>query len=144
MKILKRHISHPLAELVNQSFSKGVFPQKLKVAKVASIYKKGSPEEVSNYRPISLLPIFSKVYEKLMYKRLYSFVTCKKIIYQLQFGFQQQNSVDHALISMTEAVKNTLDNKRFGCGMFIDLQKAFDTVRPGLKVAFLPRRIKFN
>jgi len=52
LKILKRHISHPLVELVNQSISKGFFPQKLKVAKVVSIYKKGSPEEVSNYRPI--------------------------------------------------------------------------------------------
>ena len=88
LKILKRHISHPLAELVNQSFSKGIFPKKLKVAKVVSIYKKGSPEEVSNYRPMSLLAIFCKIYEKLMYKRLYGFVTCKKIIYQLQFGFQ--------------------------------------------------------
>ena len=72
-----------------------------------------------------------------MYKRLYSFVTCKKIIYQLQFGFQQHNSFDHALISMTEAVKNTLDNKRFGCGIFIDLQKAFDTVSHRILLAKL-------
>ena len=137
LKILKRHISHPLAELVNQSFLKGIFPHKLKVAKVVSIYKKGDPEDVSNYRPISLLPIFSKIYERLMYKRLYSFVICKKIIYPLQFGFQQHNSVDHALISMTEAIKNTLDNKRFGCGIFIDLQKAFDTVSHRILLAKL-------
>ena len=83
---------------------------------------------MSNDRAISLLPIFSKIYERLMYKRLYSFVTCKKIIYQLQFGFQQHYSVGHALISMTEAIKHTLDNRRFGCGIFIDLQKALDTV----------------
>jgi len=110
---------------------------------VVSIYKKGSPEDVSNYRPISLLPIFSKIYEKLTYKRLYSFVTCKKIIYQLQFGFQQHNSVDHALISMTEAIKNTLDNKRVGCGIFIDLQNAFDTVSHRILLAKLEHyRIK--
>ena len=137
LKILKRHISHPLAELVNQSFLKGIFPHNLKVAEVVSIYKKGDPEDVSNYRPISLLPIFSKIYERLMYKRLYSFVICKKIIYPLQFGFQQHNSVDHALISMTEAIKNTLDHKRFGCGIFIDLQKAFDTVNHRILLAKL-------
>ena len=128
LKILKRYISHPMAELVNQSFLTGIFPQKLKVAKVVSIYKKSDPQDVSNYRPISLLPIFSKIYERLMYTRLYSFVTCNKIIYPLQFGFQQYTSVDHALISMTEAIKNTLNNKRIGCGIFFDLQKAFDTV----------------
>ena len=113
LKILKRHISHPLAELVNQSFLKEIFSHKLKVAIVVSIYKKGDPEDVSNYMPMSLLPIFSKIYERLMYKRLYSFVSCRKIIYPLQFGFQQGTSVNHALISMTEAIKNTLDNKRF-------------------------------
>ena len=92
---------------------------------------------VSNYRPISLLPIFSKTYERLIYKRLYASVTCKKIIHPLQFGFQQSNSVDHALISMTEAIKITLDNKRFGCGIFTDLQKAFDTVNHGILLAKL-------
>ena len=137
LKILKRYISHPLAELVNQSFLTGIFPQKLKVAKVVSIYKKSDPQDVSNYRPISLLPIFSKIYEKLMYTRLYSFVTCNKIIYPLQFGFQQYTSVDHALISMTEAIKNTLDNKRIGCGIFVDLQKAFDTVNHKILLAKL-------
>ena len=72
-----------------------------------------------------------------MYTRLYSFVTCNKIIYPLQFGFQQYTSVDHALISMTEAIKNTLDNKRIGCGIFVDLQKAFDTVNHKILLAKL-------
>ena len=63
-----------------------------------------------------------------MYKRLYSFVTCNKIIYPLQFGFQENPSIDHALISMTETIRRSLDNKKYGCGVFIDLQKAFDTV----------------
>ena len=72
-----------------------------------------------------------------MYKRLYSFVTCKEIIYPLQFGVQQHNSVDHALISMTEAIENIVDNKRFGCGIFIDLQKAFSTVNHRISLAKL-------
>ena len=128
LKILKSHISHPLAELVNQSFLNGTFPSKLKVAKVVPVFKKADPKIRSNYRPISLLPIFSKIFEKVMYKRLYSFVTCNKIIYTLQFGFQESHSIDHALISLTETIRRNLDNKKYGCGVFIDLQKAFDTV----------------
>ena len=101
--------------MVNQPSLKDIFPQNLKVAKVVSIYKEGDSEYVSNdYRPISLLHIFSKRYERLTYKRLYSFVPCKKIIYPLHIGFQQHESVDHALISMTEAIKKDLDNKMFG------------------------------
>ena len=105
-----------------------MFPTKLKVAKVGSLFKKGDPEFASNYRPISLLPIFSTLFEKLVYKRLYSFVTQIVIIHRLQFGFQEKHSVEHALISLTETIRNTLDNKKFGCGIFLDLQKAFDTV----------------
>ena len=82
----------------------------------------------SNYRPISLLSVFSKIAEKLMYKRLYNFLEIHKILYDLQFGFRASHSVNHALISMTESIKNSLDNKKFGCGIFLDLQKAFDTV----------------
>ena len=113
---------------MNQSFLKGTFPSKLKIAKVAPAFKKGDPEIRSNHRPISLLPVFSKMFEKLVPKRLYSFVTCNKIIYLLQFGFQENHSIDHALISMTETIRRSLNNKKYGCGVFIDLQKAFDTV----------------
>ena len=128
LKTLGPYISNSLATLINQSFFKGIFPNKLKVAKVIPVFKKGDTETKSNYRPISLLPVFSKLYEKLMYKRLYSFITHNKVIYPLQFGFQENHSIDHALISMTEAIRNTLDNRKYGCGIFIDLQKAFDTV----------------
>ena len=128
LKIIGHSVSPLLALLVNQSFQSGTFPDKLKVAKVISLFKKGNPELPSNYRPISLLPVFSKIFEKLMYRRLYKFLDIHKVLYSLQFGFQENHSIDHALVSLTEAVRNTLDNKRLGCGIFIDLQKAFDTV----------------
>ncbi len=128
LKIIGSSISPCLASLVNKSFQVGIFPNKLKVAKVISLFKKGDPELPSNYRPISLLPIFSKLFEKLMYKRLYRFLEVHNIFYSLQFGFQENRSIDHALISMTESIRSTLDCKKFGCGVFIDLQKAFDTV----------------
>ena len=128
LKIIGCSVSPLLALLVNQSFQSGIFPDKLKIAKVISIFKKGNPELPSNYRPISLLPIFSKIFEKVMYKRLHRFLEIHKVLYSLQFGFQENHSIDHALVSLTEAVRSTLDNKRLGCGIFIDLQKAFDTV----------------
>ena len=128
LKIIGPSVSPILALLVNQSFQTGIFPDKLKIAKVISLFKKGNPELPSNYRPISLLSIFSKIFEKLMYRRLYRFLEIHDVFFSLQFGFQENHSIDHALVSLTETVKSTLDNKRFGCGIFIDLQKAFDTV----------------
>ena len=113
---------------MNQSFQSGIFPDKLEIAKVISLFKKGNTELPSNYRPISILPIFSKIFEKLMYRRLYRFLEIHKSLYSLQFGFQENHSIDHALVSLTEAIRNTLDNKSVGCGIFIDLRKAFDTV----------------
>ena len=72
-----------------------------------------------------------------MYKRLYRFLEIHKVLYSLQFGFQENHSIDHALVSLTETVRNTLDNKRFGCGIFIDLQKAFDTVNHNILLSKL-------
>ena len=137
LKILGSSVSPLVALLVNQSFQSGVFPDKLKIAKVITLFKKGNPELPSNYRPISLLPIFSKIFEKLMYRQLFRFLEVHNVLYSLQFGFQENHSIDHALVSLTEAIRNTLDNKRFGCGIFIDLQKAFDTVNPEILLSKL-------
>ena len=104
LKILKLHISYPLTKLVNKSFLEGVLPSKLKISKVIPLLKQGDPNTTSNYRPISLLPIFSKLCEKVMYKRLYSFVTSNKIIHPFQFCFQENHSFDHAVLSITEAI----------------------------------------
>ena len=127
LKILSSDIAIPLSVIVNESFAKGVFPDKLKVAKVITLHKE-STDNSSNYRPISLLSIFSKVIETLMHKTLYNFLDLCNILYPNQFGFREKHSTNHALISMTETIKSTIDNGRYGCGVFIDLQKAFDTV----------------
>ena len=116
-----------LAILVNESFQTGVFPDKLKVAKVTILHKKGATDNPSNYRPISLLSIFSKMFEKIMHKRLYDFLEVNKILHSLQLGFRQKHSTSHTLISMTEKI-GKIDNGNYGCGIFIDLKKAFDTV----------------
>ena len=121
-------IVSPLVILINESFSTGIFPDKLKIAKVVALHKKDSTDNPSNYRPISLLSVFSKIFEKLMHQRLYNFPEINEILHPLQFGFRKKHSTLHTLISMTEHIKNTIDNGKYGCGIFIDLKKAFDTL----------------
>ena len=128
LKILNSFISPLLAILINESFSTGIFPDKLKIAKVIALHKKGASDNPSNYRPISLLSIFSKIFEKIMHKRLYDFLELNEVLHPLQFGFRRKHSTSHTLISMTEKIRNTIDNGNYGCGIFIDLKKAFDTV----------------
>ena len=128
LKILSEHKAAPLCDIINYSFSNGIFPDMMKLAKVIPLYKKNSPEDPSNYRPISLLSVFSKITEKLMHTRFYNFLEQHNVLYLLQFGFRRKNSTLHALISLTESIKKTIDNGMYGCEVFIDLQKAFDTV----------------
>ena len=128
LHLLKEDISQPLKILFNLSFSTGEFPDLLKIAKTIPIFKKGSRLLVGNYRPISLLSNLNKILEKWMYSRLYQFLSDHNIFYDLQFGFRAKHSTNHALVDITENVRQALDNKKFACGIFVDLQKAFDTV----------------
>ena len=128
LKLLSPYISSALVILTDESFTTGIFPDKLKVAKVILSIKKGASDNLSNYRPIPLLSVFSKTFEKIMYKRLYKFLEMNEILHPLQFGFRKNHSTSHTLISMTETIKKTIDNGHFGCGIFTDLKKAFDTV----------------
>ena len=129
LKLIKHNICYPLREIINISFATGVYPDLLKIAQVIPIFKnKGDKMLVSNYRPISLLSNINKIFEKLVYSRLYSFLTLHNCIYELQFGFRSKHSTNHALLSLTEMIREALDNSSFACGIFIDLQKAFDTV----------------
>ena len=126
---LVTYISSALVILINESFTTGIFHDKLKVATVIALHKKGASDNLSNYRPISLLTILSKIFEKKnMNKRPYKFLEINEILHPLQFGFRKNHSTSHTLISMTETIKRTIDNGHFGCGIFIDLKKAFDTV----------------
>ena len=84
--------------------------------------------DYANYRPISRLPNIEKIIEKLMYKTLSNFLDINNLIYSLQFDFRQKYSTTYALTNLTESIRQTLDEGRFGCGIFADLQKAFDTV----------------
>ena len=106
----------------------GAFTSVLKTAKVVPVFKKDSKSDYRNYRPISLLSNIAKILEKLIYNRLYTFLSNNNIIYNLQFGFIQQYSTSHALIYITENIRKALDDGNIDCGVFVDLQKGFDTV----------------
>ena len=128
LKMIKDDISIPFSDICNSSFSEGVFPDNNKIAKVIPFHKSGSIKDVNNYRPISLLSIFSKIMEKLMASRLNSFLEIHSIIFPNQYGFRSGCSTTHSLIGITETISKTIEQKKFGCGVFIDLKKAFDTV----------------
>ena len=112
----------------------GVFPDQFKTAKAIPIFKKGSHLDMANYRPISLLSNLNKILEKLMFNRINNFFNKYNCFYKLQFGFRKSHSTNHALIKITEAIRKALDDNNFACGIFIDLQKAFDTVNHSILI----------
>ena len=121
-------ISKPLAHITNLSFQTGIFPSDLKKAKVIPIYKCKDKSNFCNYRPISLLPTFSKIIERLVYNRLYKYIQINKILDPVQYGFQSKLSTEHAIIELqNRIIKNLAENKHC-IGIFIDLSKAFDTL----------------
>ena len=101
IKTIGSHIAAPLSHICNLSFITGNFPSDMKIAKVTPIYKSDSREEFSNYRPISLLPNFSKILEKLMSNRLNDFLNQNNILFEQQYGFRQKLSTDFALIELS-------------------------------------------
>ena len=117
-----------MADFFNLSFVTGVFPSLLRTAKVVSVFQKDSKLNYSNYRPIFLLSNIEKILEELMYTFLYTFFDYNNIIYDLQFRFRQQYSTFYALINITENIRKAFDDGNIGCGIFVDLQKAFVTV----------------
>ena len=125
LKAIRDYLSEPLAFLVNDSFASGNFPEKLKLARITPVLKKGSRFDKDNYRPISVLSNFSKLFEKAMYHRLYSYLEELNILYPIQFGFREKCSTTHALISITESIRQSINNSEFGCGIFLDLKKSF-------------------
>ena len=118
----------PLMNIFSQSLSTGIFPEKMKIVKVSPLFKNGKKAIASNYRPISVLPYFSKILERIMYNRLYSYLTENNILFNKQFGFRASHSTEYALLELVDQVTNTFNDKNHLLGVFIDLSKAFDTV----------------
>ena len=100
----------------------------MKTAKVTPVFKGGNSTDLSNYKPISLLPCFSKILERLMYNRLFKHLSNLKIFYPKQFGFQKGYSTDHALLQLVDQIYESFECREYTIGVFKDLSKAFDTV----------------
>ena len=91
---------------------------KLKKAKVVPVYKNDDETEPGNYRPISLLSIFNRIFEKLMYHRLKSYLGKNDILFKSQYGFRENHSTQHAIIDIVNVIQNNMDQKLFTCGIF--------------------------
>ena len=106
----------------------GTFPKILKIGKVSPIFKKGDSQLFDNYRPISVLPIFGKIFEKVLYHRLYSFFMSKNVIYNIQFGSRKKHSTSHAINYSVNKIISELQQRNHVIGILIDISKAFDTL----------------
>ena len=126
LKLFSPYISSALVILINESFTTGIFPDKLKMAKVIALHK--------HLTTCLIIDLFlfclslAKYLKQSCTKDYIKFLEINEILHPLQFGFRKNHSTSHTLINMTETIKKTIDNGHFGCGIFIDLKKAFDTV----------------
>ena len=120
-KHIKKDISKQLVDLLDLSLSAGIFASLLKIEKVVPIHKEVSKLDFGSFSPISLLSNIEKILGKLMYKRVYQFLTENNVICDLQYGFRQSFSTAHAFINLTENIRQALEEGYIGCGIFVDL-----------------------
>ena len=128
VKSLKSSLLMPLVSIFNKSMRSGIFPNTMKKAEVVPLYKYGDRSIVSNYRPISLLLTISKLLEKLVYKRVYNFLTNCNQIYQSQYGFRSNHSCEQAVSELLGAILKGHEKNETTDAIFLDLSKAFDTL----------------
>ena len=120
LKISTEAIIAPLTHIINLSLVKGIFPDSLKTAKVIPLYKKGNEAICSNYRPISLLSCFHKLFEKIVKAKLLDFLYRNNVLYKYQFGFRKTHSTNLALLEVTEQLYANLNVDNYALGIYLD------------------------
>ena len=125
---LKNELYMPLTLIINQMLHTGIYPNAFKIAKVVLIFKKGDPSLLTNYRPISLLPTLSKIFERAIFTQLYSFFITNKILCEQQFGFRAVHSTELAATKLIDHTSEQMDQQKTPGHIYIDLSKAFDTL----------------
>ena len=129
IKILGNELSGPLVNLINEHIRSGTFPAEFKCAKVVPLHKNGGEDNPNNYRPISLLPSISKIFERVLYNRLLDYFTYCNLFFCNQFGFRPKKLAVDALVHITETIRHDLTHGyKLPVVIFGDLKKAFDTV----------------
>lgn len=139
LKKEKRMFSLKLAPLINESLSAGIFPRALKMARVIPIHKKGDKRNLNNYRPISLLPVLSKVFEKVLNKQITEHLDKFNIIDENQFGFRAGHSTEDAIIKFIDKIEKELLTKKHVISIYIDVSKAFDSCDHSILIKKLQR-----
>ena len=139
LKHMSLIIAPALTLIVNQSLSTGIFPDRLKIAKVIPLFKKGNPHVFDNYRPISLLPAVPKVFEKIVFKQLYKYLVSNKLIYESQYGFRDEHSTELAGLELCDRISEYIDKNKIPITIYLDLSKAFDTLDHNI----LLRKLKY-
>ena len=128
IKLVNKEIALPLKIIINQMFSTGIFPNKLKIAKIIPIFKKDDDKVFNNYRPISLLPVISKIFEKAMFIQVYDYFQDEKLFYASQYGFRKGHSTEYAALEIVDRIMNDMDKGLVPINIYLDLSKAFDTI----------------
>ena len=138
-ELLSKHI----ARLINLSIKLSCFPDEAKIAKVKPLFKKGSRLDPKNYRPISLLPILSKIFERIVHDQTQFYFEENNLFYKLQSGFRKNHSTNFCLSYLNDKVRRGFDTQKFTGMILIDLQKAFDTIDHSILLNKL-RALKFS
>ena len=128
LKKIANPLLHPLSLLFNKSMEEGIFPDLMKISEVIPLYKNKEKHIMNNYRPISLLPVTSKILEKIIYKRVYNFLVKNKILYLSQYGFREGHSTINAVTEFVGKIVQGFEKGECTLGIFLDLSKAFDTL----------------
>ena len=127
LKSARHVISSALAQLMNKSILCGMYPRQLKHAKVVPVHKTGDETDPSNYRPISLLSVFNRIFERLLYKRLKSFIDKNDMLFKSQYGFRNNYCTQHATLDILNKIQSNVDKKLYSCG--VTLVHSFVTCR---------------
>jgi len=139
IKYLSPIISPIISHIINISLNVGQFPDGLKIARVTPIHKAGDKTNISNYRPISILPTLSKIFEKVVYYQLYSYLDRYNILTNCQYGFRNRKSTTQALLNQCQYLYSKIDNDEYVISLFLDFRKAFDCVKHDILISKLER-----
>ena len=126
IKFTNEELATPLTHIINLSIKFGKFSDHLKITKIIQVFKSGNKRDINNYRPISILPAFSKIYEKVIADRLKSYLESNRLLTESQHGFRKNRSTETAVLYFINKVYGSLEEKLYSVGIFIALSKAFD------------------